>query len=79
MKKIDRSMILNICAILLFVAGIITFAVGDNNPTGFLFTSTGFLFLMLGISSRRQEDAKAEETKETEEKVEEMADEDENK
>ena len=61
MKNFDKTTALNISAILLFVAGIITFAVGGNNTTGFLFTTTGFLFLTLGIGARRKEDAKAED------------------
>ena len=71
MKKIDKSLILNICATLLFVAGIITLAAGGQNTTGFLFTTTGFLFLTIGISFRRREEAqpkeKPEKTKEEDE------------
>ena len=61
MKKIDRSTILSICSIQLFVAGIITFAAGGQNTIGFLFTTTGFLFLTVGISFRRREDVQYEE------------------
>ena len=70
MKKIEKSMILSICAILLFVAGIITFGAGENNTIGFLFTTTGFLFLTVSISFRRQEDAQKEEKEAKEEKQE---------
>ena len=77
MKNFDRITALNISAILLFVAGIITFAAGGNNTTGFLFTSSGFLFLTLGISARRKEDAQTEGEKE--EKVEEEKSDGENK
>jgi len=64
-------MILNICACLLFVAGILTFAAGGNNTIGFLFTTNGFLFLTIGISFRRKEDAHTEEKKVKEEKTDE--------
>ena len=57
-------MILSICAVLLFVAGIVTFATGDQNTIGFLWTSAGFLFLTISISFRRKEDAQKEEKKE---------------
>ena len=56
MKKIDYSLILSICAIALFISGIITFAAGGQNTVGFLCTTAGFLFLTVGISFRRKEE-----------------------
>lgn len=60
MKKIDKALILNICTILLFVSGIITIAAGGNTTVGLLFNTSGFLFLTVGISFRRREDAQTE-------------------
>ncbi|MBO7303979.1 MAG: hypothetical protein J6V09_01995 [Clostridia bacterium] len=53
------SIIFNLCAIVLFLAGIITFSREASTTLGTTFVSGGFTFLMLGIYlSRRSRNGK---------------------
>lgn len=58
-KSTVFSIIFNLCAIALFIAGIITFSREANTTLGTTFVSGGFVFLMLGIYlSRRNRNGK---------------------